>query len=589
MKKFLQQVLAAIVGTLISFTAVFIFGLFFLILLISSMGSSAAYTVKPHSFLRIDLHGTLEERYVESPLNTFLSDDYPTLGLEQIISSIHSAAEEKNIRGIYLESGILSQATPGMAEEIREALLQFKKSGKPVICYGGDYSQTNYYISSVADKIILNPSGTISWQGLVSEPVFFKELLQRIGIQMQVFRVGNYKSAVEPFTSTEMSAANKEQIQSYLNSIWNKMVNDISASRHIPAEELKQYADSFLSLSPAPSYITCNMADTLMYQDEVKPYIESTYNNGRKIHFISPSELTLASQSHKTEQKNNIAVYYAFGDIVETSNSMNLTEIAADKMCRDLSSLAKDNSIDAVVIRINSGGGSAYASEQIWHSIQKLKEEKSVVVSMGGTAASGGYYIASAANEIMALPTTLTGSIGIFGLIPDASQLLKEKLGLSFDAVKTSTHADFGTPSRPFNSSEKQYMQRYINEGYKLFITRVSEGRKISREKTEEVAQGRVWTGEQALENGLADRLGTLQDAIERAAQLAGIKEYGIRNYPAPKSWYEELIGSSKDKFIESQIKAVLGNDYAPINLIKKVKQLDPVQARMPYDLNLNI
>lgn len=584
MKEFIKNTLAATLGTIIGFLLLGIFGTFLLLLLIVS-GSSIP-TLRPNSILKIELNGALEERYEDSPLNDLLGEDYPTIGLEQILTSINRAAHDKNIKAIYLDAGNLSQATPAMAEEIRLALNEFKESGKPVISYGDNYSQTNYYICSVADEVILNPSGQISWQGLVSEPIFYKDLLQRIGVKMQVFRVGSYKSAVEPFTSTEMSAANREQIESYLGSIWKNMLQDVARSRHIGQDTLNRYADDFLSLAPATELVSKHLADTLLYREDVQNYLKKKLRLKQNPQIITPAGLENIPQS--TGKKEKIAVYYAFGDIVENPSSMNFSEIASKKVCKDLAELADDNQIKAVVIRINSGGGSAYASEQIWHSIQTLKSKKPVIISMGGMAASGGYYMACAGNEIVTLPSTLTGSIGIFGMIPDMSNLLKDKLGLNFDAVKTNRHADFGTLSRPFNPEETALMQKYIENGYQLFLKRVSEGRGLSLQQTAQLAEGRVWTGAQALKNGLADRTGSLQTALERAAQKAGIGEYNVVSYPKPQKWYETLLQDQQTDYIQSSLKSALGDYYQHIQFINKVNAMDPIQARMPYEPNIN-
>ena len=584
MKEFIKNTLAATLGTIIGFLLLGIFGIVLILLLVIS-GSSIP-TLRPNSILKIELNGALEERYEDSPLNDLLGEDYPTIGLEQILTSINRAAHDKNIKAIYLDAGNLSQGTPAMAEEIRLALNEFKESGKPVISYGDNYSQTNYYICSVADEVILNPSGQISWQGLVSEPIFYKDLLQRIGVKMQVFRVGSYKSAVEPFTSTEMSAANREQIESYLGSIWKNMLQDVARSRHIGQDTLNRYADDFLSLAPATELVSKHLADTLLYREDVQNYLKKKLKLKQNPQIITPAGLENIPQS--TGKKEKIAVYYAFGDIVETPSSMNFSEIASKKVCKDLAELADDNQIKAVVIRINSGGGSAYASEQIWHSIQTLKSKKPVIISMGGMAASGGYYMACAGNEIVTLPSTLTGSIGIFGMIPDMSNLLKDKLGLNFDAVKTNRHADFGTLSRPFNPEETALMQKYIENGYQLFLKRVSEGRGLSLKQTAQLAEGRVWTGAQALKNGLADRTGSLQTALERAAQKAGIGEYSVVSYPKPQKWYETLLQDQQTDYIQSSLKSALGDYYQHIQFINKVNAMDPIQARMPYEPNIN-
>jgi protease-4 len=584
MKEFIKNTLAATLGTLISILFLSFCGILLISILLIS-GSSVP-SIKSNSILKIELNGALEERVQDSPLNDLLGEDYPSVGLDQTLSSIYRAAQDPNIKAIYLDAGALTQATPAMAEEIRVALTDFKKSGKPIISYGDNYSQTTYYICSAADQVVLNPSGQISWQGLVSEPIFYKDLLQRIGVKMQVFRVGSYKSAVEPFTSTEMSPANREQIQSYLNSIWNNMIQAVAESRHINKDTLNRYADEFLSLAPATEMVNKHLADTLLYREDMKEYLKEKLKLSNSPQIITPSDLAQIPQKQSSAEK--IAVYYAFGDIVDNPSSMNMSEIASRQVCRDLAELADDSQIKAVVIRINSGGGSAYASEQIWHSIQKLKSKKPVIISMGGMAASGGYYMACAGNEIVALPSTLTGSIGIFGMIPDASNLLKEKLGLNFDAVQTNRHADFGTMSRPFNPEETALMQRYIESGYRLFLKRVSDGRNLTLQQTGKLAEGRVWTGEQALKNGLVDQMGTLQTALERAAKKAGITDYSVTTYPKPQKWYESLLQDKQTDYIQSALKSTLGNYYEHIQFISKMNSMDPIQARMPYEPNIN-
>lgn len=585
MKEFFKNTLSATLGTLVAFLIIGVFG-FMLIATIIIAGTPATATITPNSILKIELNGILEERHIDSPWNDLLGEDYPTIGLDQILRSIQYAKHDKNIKAIYIEAGMLGKSSPAMNEEIRRALLDYKESGKPIISYGDNYTQGSYYICSAADQVLLNPSGQIMWQGLASELVFYKDILQRAGIQMQVFRVGTYKSAVEPFTNTEMSEANRKQVQSYLNSIWDNMLQDVSVSRKLKKDTLNQYADAFLTLAPATEMTDKQLADTLIYREDIKDYLQAKLNLKNKPHFITPTEIL--SQPTPIPSKDKIAVYYAFGDIVDVSSSMSSAEIASKKVCQDLEELAADNQIKAVVLRINSGGGSAYASEQIWHCIQKLKSKKPVVVSMGGMAASGGYYMACAADEIVALPTTLTGSIGIFGMIPDASNLLKDKLGLHFESVKTNQHADFGTISRPFNPCETALMQRYIESGYQLFLKRVADGRKLSLEKVAALAEGRVWTGQQASGNGLVDTLGTLQTAIEITAKRAHIDNYITETYPKEQKWYESLIERKQGSYLNATLKSVLGHYYPSFYMIHKLKDMNPIQARVPFELNIN-
>lgn len=586
MKDFIKYCLATITGILIVAVLFLFLGTATLAGFI--LASSNQPTITDNSILKIHLTGILEERYTEDPITMFIGDNYSSIGLEQIRTAIENAKNNPKIKGIYIESGSLSVSSPAMAEEIRHALLDFKSSGKFIIAYGDMYTQTGYYICSAADQIILNPSGQITWQGMASEPIFYKDLLKKIGINMQVFKVGNYKSAVEPFTNTQMSEANKEQIKSYLNSIWDQMLTDISNSREIPKDKLNQYADDFLSFAPAKQFITCNMADTLMYIDEVKQYL------AERVQISDPDQLRIVSVADLQNQlettppaKGHIAIYYAYGDIVTGQDEWQQQVISSETLCKDLNELENDPTVKAVVLRINSGGGSAYASEQIWHAIRKLKEKKPVVVSMGGMTASGGYYMACAADHILTEATTLTGSIGIFGIIPDASNLLRNKLGLNFDVVKTNERADFGSMSRPFNPSEQQIMQHYVDQGYLLFLQRVAEGRDTTEQAIRTLAEGRVWTGQQAVANGLADSLGDLKDAVRIAAQLSGAEGCPTRSYPMPEPWYQQLIENKKTDYINSRLSERLGTYYHSFLFLQTINRQNYLQARIPYEPNI--
>lgn len=585
MKDFIKYCLACITGIIIVAFLFLFLGIATLSGIIIASTTSTSPVAK-NSILQINLSGILEERYTEDPLSIIMGNTYTTIGLEQICTAITNAKNNPNIKGIYLKSGQLSCSSPAMAEEIRHALSDFKQSGKFIVAYGDTYTQTGYYICSVADQLILNHSGQIAWQGLASEPIFYKDLLQKLGIKIQVFKVGNYKSAVEPFTNTQMSAANKEQIQSYLGCIWEQMLTDISVSRGISKDTLNQYANDFLSFAPAEQYVACGMADTLMYIDEVKQYLALKTNTS------NPEKLQIASITDLQEQPltttpEHIAIYYAFGDIVTQPEDWQQQVISSEIVCKDLNSLRQDPNVKAVVLRINSGGGSAYASEQIWHAIRELQKKKPVVISMGGMAASGGYYMACAADHIFTEATTLTGSIGIFGIIPDASSLLQDKLGLNFDVVKTNDHADFGSLSRPFNPSEQRIMQNHVEQGYQLFIKRVAEGRNMSEDSIQALAEGRVWTGRQAVANGLADSLGDLDDAILLAGQLSGAPNYPTQNYPTPKPWYELLLETKKTDYINSCISEQLGTYYHSLLFLKSINPQNYLQARIPYEPNI--
>ena len=471
----------------------------------------------------------------------------------------------------------------------RKQLADFKESGKYIIAYGEHYTQGTYYICSVADKVILNPQGQVNWYGMASQPIFYKELLEKIGVHMQVFKVGSYKSAVEPFTATQMSEANREQITSYLNDIWHTMLADVSNSRYIPARRLDAYADSMLMLCPAEELVQKRMVDTLCYIDGVSRILrEKTGTKEGELPLVNTKTMIAATED-APEKGDKIAVYYAYGDIVDQQAGWPEYVIDAKSMCRDLKELREDKDVKAVVLRINSGGGSAYASEQIWHEVKLLREKKPVVVSMGGMAASGAYYISAPANWIVAEPTTLTGSIGIFGLFPDASELLTQKLGIKFDHVKTNAHSDFGTSSRPFTAEEMGYLEQYIDRGYKLFRKRVADGRKMSVEEVEKIAQGHVWLGTDAKRIKLVDQLGGLDDAVAKAAELAKTKSYYTKSYPAKASWLDQLLDEtvSRNNNLDEQLKETLGAYYEPFMLLRQVEHMDAIQARIPFEPNI--
>lgn len=584
MKDFIKYTLATVCGIFLTGIVFFLLTLFTLVGVLAS-GSSTP-PIEKGSALRLTLNGELIEDVKDDPLGDLLGDNYRKIGLRTILDAIDAAKNDPNVTGIYIEAGTLSASAPAMTRDIRQALADFKKSGKFIIAYGDSYTQSTYYICSVADRILLNPKGQIDWHGLASQPIFYKDLLEKIGVRMQVFKVGTYKSAVEPFTQTEMSEANRAQITSYLGDIWQTMLTDVATSRHLRSDRLNALADSLTFFMPAENMVESGLADTLCYMDGVAEILRQKMGCTKDVlPLVSIKEMAAGITPDTSGEK--IAVYYAFGDIVDSRMDWSENVIDATTMTRDLKRLREDKSVKAVVIRINSGGGSAFASEQIWHEVKLLNQAKPVVVSMGGMAASGAYYLSCGAGYIMAEPTTLTGSIGIFGLIPDCSELLTKKLGLHFDAVTTNEHADFGTPSRPFNATESRMMQGYIERGYHLFTTRVAEGRKMSPEQVEALAEGRVWTGKQALENGLVDANGNLQDAIGKAASMAGLDTYYTVAHPTPKPWYENLLNERRDDYLNATLQERLGSYYAPLVNLKRLEQMDAIQARLPYEPNI--
>lgn len=584
MKDFIKYTMATVVGLVLVSIIMGILTFVSMAGMIASEGMSSP--IEKKSVLRITLKGSITERAgEENPLSKLGGETTQQIALDQALQALEKAAKNDKIEGIYMEGGILS-AYPAEVQELRQALLEFKKSGKWIIAYADTYSRSAYYLCSVADKVYLNPIGMLDWSGLSSNPMFFTGLMKKLGIKMQVFKVGTYKSAVEPYIAEQMSDANREQVSSYQQSIWNNMLKDVAKSRKTTVEALNSLADSLTILSGPEASVKGGLVDKLCYQDEVKKILKNKakMEEDESLRFVSISDVAL-SEELNDKVDDEIAVYYAYGEIKEdiTGGFAQESAITSKQMTKDLQELREDDDVKAVVLRVNSPGGSAYASEQIWREVQLLSKEKPVIVSMGALAASGGYYISCGANKIFAEPTTLTGSIGIFGMIPDATELLTDKLGLSFDVVKTNAHSDFGAMGRPLNESECRLMQAYINQGYELFTGRVAQGRKISQDSVKAVAEGRVWTGEQAMKIGLVDKLGNLNDAIAAAAKAAKIEKYSVGRYPEPAPWFASLLQEKKADYMDSQMRSALGEFYPAFSLIRNLKNQDAIQARMTF------
>ena len=589
MKDFLKYTLASIIGILACTIIVTIISIVAVAGIAAS--SETATVVNDSSVFKLELKGTVTERITENPFASLMSEEQTALGLNDILSSIQKAANNEYIKGIYLEAGDLI-ADPAGIEEIRGALLKFKQTGKFVIAYGDNYTQTDYYICSVADKVILNPQGIVDWHGMASQTIYFKDLLAQLGIEMEVFKVGTYKSAVEPYTSTEMSDENREQITAYITSIWDNMVEGVSQSRKLSTEQLNEYADRYIAFEGAKSILATGLVDTLLYMDDTKAYLKQQMGieEDERLEMLSLDKMKNLQKNVPLDKSGNIiAIYYAEGQIVDVpSTSMtNTPEIVGEKVCIDLRKLRDDETVKAVVLRVNSPGGSAFASEQIWNEVVKLKEKKPVIVSMGGYAASGGYYISCAADTIVAQPNTITGSIGIFGMFPNPHKLINEKLKVNIETVKTNKLADLGSMSRPYNNDERAVIQHYINQGYATFIKRCADGRGMSTEDIEAVAQGRVWTGEMAKELGLVDMLGDIEMAKDIAAQKAGIENYTLISYPEEKGAFASLLDQTKESYIETRIGKVAGQFKSELNLIYNIEQMNRLQARMPYEIHL--
>ncbi len=595
MKEFGKYVLATIVGTIATSVIVVILGLMSVVGIVASGESTKSVT--DNSVLTLNLNGVISETASTDIIGQLTGGEANQMGLNDILSAIKKAKEDDKIKGIYIEAGFM-QAGVGTLLEIRNALEDFKTSKKWIVAYGDTYSQSTYYIASLADKIYLNPNGELDLHGIAAQTMYVKDLYAKFGIKYQVIKVGKFKSATEAYTEDHMSDANREQTTRMVNGIWSDICGSISKSRGISVDSLNSYADQVTAMMSQEDLKSKKLIDGLLYHDEIKAEIKKMLKIDEDEIISQLSVADMRNVKDAKKKGDEIAVYYASGTIVDTPMqgimSMNQEQIVGTEMSKDIEDLMNDDDVKAVVIRVNSPGGSAYASEQIWHQIAKLKERKPVVVSMGDYAASGGYYISCNASWIVAQPTTITGSIGIFGVIPEASELLKDKLGLHFDGVSTNRHADmtatvYGFLMRPFNAEETQLLQTYINRGYALFRKRVADGRKQDVNVIENIAQGHVWLGKDALGIKLVDQLGGLDDAVKKAAQLAKIDSYYTEEYPAEEDWTEKIMnmGSAGDNYLNEKMKAELGDWYLPFVQIKNINNQCAIQAAMPYTLKI--
>ena len=579
-------------------------GFFLTISLLGMVASDSASTkVKENSVFVIKLDGTISERAEEgSPIDEILDlNDMSAMGLDDLICAIRKAKDNEDIKGIYLEGGALAFDAPATAQQLRDALKDFKKSGKWIVAYSDQYYQTSYYVASVADNIYLNDHGHIEFTGLGAKGEYMKGLYDKLGIKYMVAKVGKYKSYVERNTQTGMSDYDREQRTAYLNGIWNYWLKEMAEGRKVKAETLNQLAnDSIMGFADTKDYVTAKLIDKVMFPEEIKAEIQKRLKIDKDddINQLTLSDM-LNVKSEKKDDGEKIAIYYAYGSIVdnETTNLVNGGGhcIVGKTTAADLRKLADDDDVKAVVFRVNSGGGSAVASEQIRHAIKLLKAKKPVVVSMGGMAASGGYWISSPANYIFAEPTTITGSIGIFGLIPNFSGLVTDKLGITFDGVTTNKFSDYETDLilGKDNDEIMKHLQTYINQGYQQFLDIVSEGRGMKPAEVDSIAQGRVWLASDAQKIKLVDKLGSLDDAVKKAAELAKVKEYHTAAYPNEGSWFERFMpkenkGSYLDSQLQKEFKALLGDLYEPLMEIRQtMKGSSRMQARMLDDVRM--
>ena len=618
MKDFLKYTLATVTGLLLTLFVITVIGVCTLIAAAACSSSQPATSVKDGSVLVVKLSGQITERTDDNAINELLGmGGVESQALSDITEAIDKAAACPEIKGLYIEAGLL-QTDYASLQEIRNAVERFKNGGddiaahkegkdkviktekkgdnkgKFVVAYGDEYTQGAYYVCSAADEVWINPQGMIDLHGIASQPMYLKDLLAKVGVKMTVVKVGKYKSATEQYTETEMSEANREQVTRYISHLWDVVTKDISRTRKTDITTLNQLADSMVTLADTKTLIKYGLVTRTMYANEVKGEIKKKLglDDNDEIPQVTCGEMKNYAPS---TAKDQIAVYYCEGTIAQSQAAGTLmgdAGIISKDMVRDLDDLAKDDDIKAVVIRINSGGGDAFASEEIWHSVAELRKKKPVVVSMGGMAASGAYYLSAGASWIVAQPTTLTGSIGIFGVFPDMTGLMQDKLGLHYDVVKTNKHSDFdfAQQARPFNADEQQMLQRYIERGYELFCKRVADGRHMSTDSVKAIAQGHVWTGGDAKRIGLIDQLGGLTDAIKQAARLAKVEKYAVTPLPRPASWTEQLFAtiSGNGNNLDERMRETLGVFYEPLLMVRTLEKQSPIQARCEWILPVN-
>lgn len=593
MKDFFKNVAATIVGLFAFGLIMTILGFICIIGMVASSNSKPA--LKDNAVMVLKLQGQIEDRSEDNWLGELTGEQFNNLGMNKILSSIRKAKDEDKVKGIYLETGIL-ETDYATLQEIRNALADFKKSGKWIIAYGDALSQGGYYLASVANKVYVNPEGNVDWHGIASQPQYIKDVAAKFGVHFTVVKVGKYKSYTETYTEDKMSDANREQVSRYISGLWLQMLGDVSKSRNISKDSLNRYADGLMVFDDTKLLKSRKMVDGFCYYDEIRDVVKKQLGlkTDEAINQVDYNDVDMAIDDSNL-MGEEIAVYYCQGSIVRMETPSiygSEQQIVSTKVIKDLQELADNSQVKAVVLRINSGGGDAYASEQIWRAVKELNKKKPVVVSMGGMAASGAYYMSMGAQYIMAQPTTLTGSIGIFGALPDFSDLMTKKLGFKYDEVKTNRNSAYASAgmSRPWSAEEIATMQNYVNRGYSLFRKRVAEGRKMSTEQVEKIAQGRVWLGTDAKNIKLIDGFGGLSDAIDKAAELAHLSSYQAVEYPAMAGWMEQLLdmaGGNKGTYLDEQLRLALGDLYQPFIMIRNMKEKEPIQAALPYVLNI--
>jgi len=586
MVKFLKYLLATFLGGLFAAILLIIIGVS-IIAGLMAMGNEEV-KIEEKTLLHLNLNGPIIERSGTNPLDEFMesfSDDPKTEGLNQILANIDKASKDKNISGILLEAGMINTGY-ATVEEIRNALIQFRKSGKFIYSYASIYTQKAYYLASVADKVYLTPGGMIEFKGIYSQHVYFKGALDKLGVEVQVFKVGKYKSAVEPFITDKMSDAAREQTQVYIGAIWQNVLKEIAEARQIDASQLNLMAEKMMMFQDPQQLVDSKMIDGLKYKDELIDELKSNLKmaSGDDIKIVENKQYVNAfAEGEKIEfAKDKIAVIYAEGEIDGGGSD----GIKSDVLSKAIRKARRDSSVKAIVLRINSPGGSALGSEIIWREVKLAQQTKPTVVSMGDYAASGGYYIACAADSIVAQPNTLTGSIGIFGMIPNAQGLLN-KVGITFDGAKTNTYADMPAFDRAFTPAEKDILQAYVERGYSLFTSRCADGRKTSQVFIDSIGQGRVWAGQNATSINLVDKLGGLNVAIETARKMAKLDKYRIEELPEIKDPFAAFFGEATNDAKGWAAREILGADAELFKTAQSLRNAYPIQARMPFDIKV--
>ncbi|MGL5788094.1 MAG: signal peptide peptidase SppA [Bacteroidales bacterium] len=591
MKQFFKFTFASCLGFGIGMIILISISIFMIIGITASFATLAETPVKPiekNSVLTINLDLIINERGSDFQMpSLFASQGLKEIGLDQLMKAIDNAANDDNIKGIILEGGANIGGGYATMEQLRSSLSKFKKSNKFIYAYADMYSQKAYYVACMADSVFFNPEGMLDLKGISMETAFYKNAMDKLGIEMQIFKVGTYKSAVEPFIETKMSPANREQLTAFTNSMWSTIKEDIAKDRAISTESIDNLANSGIMFQGTEQLLAANLVDALVYPEQFNQFIRSEIGlkESEKIKSVKVSDMAKSTPKKiKTESKDIVGVVYAVGEIDGTSTQ----KVNTKKLAEEIFKIKADSAVKAVVLRVNSPGGSAFGSEQVWYALSELKKVKPFVVSMGDMAASGGYYISCDADYIYAEPTTLTGSIGIFGMIPNI-QGLTNKIGVTFDQVSTNKISSFPTITSPVNAQERMLMQNYVERGYGLFTKRCADGRKMPLDSILRIAEGRIWTGVTAKQLGLVDELGGIDDAITYATQLAGLSadQVAVKEYPKKKEFYELLMEEYGLEAINRLGEMLIGENYKHYSIINKIKNIEPVQARMPYEFTI--